>query len=428
MRGNKMGIARRFGRAVTLHIGLIAIAVILGIFAANWIIEERMVKQALTSESEHFWAKFKTDPDFALPDTSNLKGYLSINSDNELLPQELRGLTLGFHELQSNSDYRVALVSKLGSEQLTLVFNAGQVRQLAILFGLVPLGFLLFVIYGSVFASYRLFRSSVSPVVMLAKKVQKLGPETLNSEDFNVDDLDDNVDQEIISLTHALNQLVLRVENFVEREREFTRNVSHELRTPLTVINMACDLILQEPDIKSSSEKTVNRIKTAASNMVNLVETFLLISREMDDDLKTDAISIMTIIESELEFIQPLIENKPVEIRIENDNDFSVKANEKVLSGLIGNLLRNAATYTDEGQISIEISEQSLTISDTGIGMNQSEIDQVFDAHYRGNHTKRAGHGIGMTIVKKLADRFRWDINIQSVPKQGTIVSINFNK
>ena len=128
------------------------------------------------------------------------------------------------------------------------------------------------------------------------------------------------------------------------------------------------------------------------------------------------------------EYLNTLIENKPVEIRIENDNDFSVKANEKVLSGLIGNLLRNAATYTDEGQISLEISEQSLTISDTGIGMNQSEIDQVFDAHYRGNHTKRAGHGIGMTIVKKLADRFRWDINIQSVPKQGTIVSINFNK
>ena len=190
---------------------------------------------------------------------------------------------------------------------------------------------------------------------------------------------------------------------------------------------MACDLILQEPDIKSSSEKTVNRIKTAASNMVNLVETFLLISREMDDDLKTDAISIMTIIESELEFIQPLIENKSIEISIKNDNDFSIKANEKVLSGLIGNLLRNAATYTDEGQISIEIGEQTLTISDTGIGMSQSEIDQVFDAHYRGNHTKRIGHGIGMTIVKKLTDRFGWDINIQSVYGQGTVVSITFN-
>jgi len=277
------------------------------------------------------------------------------------------------------------------------------------------------------FASYRLFRSSVSPVVMLAKKVQQLGPETLNSEDFNVDDLDDNVDQEIVSLTHALNQLVLRVENFVERERDFTRNVSHELRTPLTVINMACDLILQEPDITDSSEKTVRRIKNAVSNMVNLVETFLLISRDMDDDLKTDAISIRMLIESELEFIQPLIENKSIEISIKNDNDFSIKANEKVLSGLIGNLLRNAATYTDEGQISIEIGEQTLTISDTGIGMSQSEINQVFDAHYRGNHTKRIGHGIGMTIVKKLTDRFGWDINIQSVYGQGTVVSITFN-
>ena len=191
---------------------------------------------------------------------------------------------------------------------------------------------------------------------------------------------------------------------------------------------MACDLILQEQEITPSSHKTITRIKNAASNMVNLVETFLLISREMDNDLKTDSISIRKIVESELEFIQPLIANKPVEIRIKNEADLSISANEKVLSGLIGNLLRNAATYTDEGEILVEIFENGLTIKDTGIGMNQIEIDQVFDAHYRGNHKKRVGHGIGMTIVKKLVDRFDWEIKIQSIPKQGTTVSIIFNK
>ena len=424
----QIGIARRFGRAIVLHIGFVAAAVALGIFAANWIIEERLVKEALRIEAEHFWDQIKIYPEFPLPNARNLVGYGSLVGRSGFLPEDLRDLPLGFHELKNESDYKVVFVSERGSQRLYLTFNSGAVTELALLFGLVPLAILLFVLYGSVFVSYRLFRNSVSPVVKLAQKVEKLGLDKLDSTDFDIKDLPDNVDQEIVSLTAALNQLIQRIESFVTREREFTRNVSHELRTPLTVINIACDLILGESELSPKTKVAVTRIKRATTNMANLVETFLLISREMENDLKIESVSVGDIVKAEAELINVMIEDKPIELKLNLDTELLVYANEKVLSGLIGNLLRNAATYTDQGHISIKTLKDRIEVADTGIGMTQDEIKQIFDAHFRGKHQKRAGYGIGMTIVKKFSDRFGWNIEVESRPGIGTQVSVIFHE
>ena len=424
----QIGIARRFGRAIVLHIGFLAAAVALGIFAANWIIEERLVKEALRIEAEHFWDQIKIYPEFPLPNARNLVGYGSLVGRSGFLPEALRDLPLGFHELKHESDYKVVFVSERGSQRLYLTFNSGAVRELALLFGLVPLAILLFVLYGSIFVSYRLFRNSVSPVVKLAQKVEKLGLDKLDSTDFDVKDLPNNVDQEIVSLTAALNQLIQRIESFVTREREFTRNVSHELRTPLTVINIACDLMLGESELSPKTKASVTRIKRATTNMANLVETFLLISREMENDLKIESVSVGDLVKAEAELINVMIEDKPIELKLNLNTELLVYANEKVLSGLIGNLLRNAATYTDQGHISIKTLKDRIEVADTGIGMAQDEMKQIFDAHFRGNHQKRAGHGIGMTIVKKFSDRFDWNIEVESSPGIGTQVSVIFHK
>ena len=189
----KIGIARRFGRAIILHIGFVAAAVALGIFAANWVIEDRLVKEALRTEAEHFWDQIKIYPEFPLPNARNLVGYGSLVGRSGFLPEDLRDLPLGFHELKNEPDYKVVFVSERESQRLYLMFNAGAVTELALLFGLVPLAILLFVLYGSIFVSYRLFRNSVSPVVRLAQKVEKLGLDKLDSTDFDIKDLPDNV-------------------------------------------------------------------------------------------------------------------------------------------------------------------------------------------------------------------------------------------
>tara|TARA_B100000029_G_scaffold360783_1_gene353716 strand:- start:855 stop:2144 length:1290 start_codon:yes stop_codon:yes gene_type:complete len=422
----KMGIARRFGRALALHLGLVAIAVILGIFAADWIIEDVLVKEALTTEASHYWDKRKYDPAFSLPDTKNLKGYRYSNRDDSDLPIPLRGLDLGFHEFASGREHSVALVTQQNGENLLLVFNAGQVQELALLFGLAPLGLLLFAIYGSLFVGYRLFRSSVSPVVVLAKKVEGLTLETLDSSDFEVHKLPDDVDQEIISLSAALNGLIERIENFVTREREFTRNVSHELRTPLTVITIACDLLAQDSNISDSARNSISRIKRASENMTNLIETFLLISRQMEDNLQLEQVSINQATLTEIELIEPLIDKQRVDVKLDLNIQVNTITNEKILSGVLGNLLRNAANYTNHGYILVKTIHNGIVIKDTGVGMSSDEIAQVFNAHYRGLNQKNPGHGIGMTIARKLADRFGWDILVESKKGDGTIVTLLF--
>ena len=104
-----------------------------------------------------------------------------------------------------------------------------------------------------------------------------------------------------------------------------------------------------------------------------------------------------------------------------------VNTNEKVLSGVVGNLLRNAATYTDTGYIHIQTLRDGVVIEDTGIGMTLEENQRIFDAHFQGANQKIGGHGIGMTIVKKLVDRFGWTITIDSSPGQGTRVTVLFS-
>ena len=95
------------------------------------------------------------------------------------------------------------------------------------------------------------------------------------------------------------------------------------------------------------SKKSVLRIKRAAENMASLVETFLLISREMEHELDFESVCVNDVILAELDLIQTIIESKPIEVKLQIENQVYIDTNRKVLSGLLGNLLRNAATYTD---------------------------------------------------------------------------------
>ena len=161
--------------------------------------------------------------------------------------------------------------------------------------------------------------------------------------------------------------------------------------------------------------------------MASLVETFLLISREMESELDFEPVCVNDVILNELDLIQTIIEVKPIEVKLQIENRVYVNTNEKVLSGLLGNLLRNAATYTDAGHIHIQTLKNGVVVEDTGIGMTSDETQRIFDAHFQGLHQKNGGHGIGMTIAKKLADRFGWTITVDSSPGEGTRVTVLFS-
>jgi signal transduction histidine kinase len=91
---------------------------------------------------------------------------------------------------------------------------------------------------------------------------------------------------------------------------------------------------------------------------------------------------------------------------------------------VIGNLLRNAFAYTDRGKIRVLLDGGSLTVTDTGIGIDAKDLPRVFERYY---HSQRShGAGIGLSLVKRICERYGWTITIDSEPGFGTASHLEF--
>jgi signal transduction histidine kinase len=97
-----------------------------------------------------------------------------------------------------------------------------------------------------------------------------------------------------------------------------------------------------------------------------------------------------------------------------------------VLSILIGNLIRNAFSYTDEGRVTVHVGDGFVRIEDSGIGIPKQEVESVFKPFHQGHAKRRGGFGVGLTIVRRLSERFNWPVHIESQPEIGTRVTVTF--
>ena len=418
----KRGIARRWGRAIAVQAALVAVSGLLGVWVASWVIQEALVKEALRTEAEHFWQRRAVTPDFPPPNTRNLMGYLNLP------------LPLGFLDLNNTAsqdfpdtpiDYSIAYVSEKNGERLVLVFDGEQVRELTFFFGLAPLAVVLILIYATAFVGYRFYRRSVSPVIDLARKVERLELTSPSTADFQTTDLPVDVDSEIVTLTDALKRLIERTDDFITRERAFTRDASHELRSPLTVIRIASDLLLNEEGLEEPKRNTLLRIKRAAQDMEKLVEAFLLLARESSQGLPLEAIAVSDVLVAEVEKNRAMIDDKPVDLQLDVEQKIEVMAPRQVLAVLFSNLIRNAMSYTDKGYVRVRTTNTRVIIEDTGIGMEGLESGELFKPFVQGDHKRRGGHGVGLTIVQKLSERFGWPVKITSELDVGTRFEID---
>jgi signal transduction histidine kinase len=416
---NKHGLTSRLGWDLLRQAVYISIAVLVSMFVAGLLIEDVLIEQALEGEAGHYWNRVEKDPAASLPDTKNLTVY----RDGVGLPPDLAGLSPGFYR-QDEPREVIIHVSERGEDRIYLVFEAEQVDELVLLFGIVPLALALIVIYLSTYLAYRVSRRAVSPVVSLAERVQTLDPGSPNPADIRLDP-EYAADDEIRVLAAALEDLVVRIREFAERERQFTRDASHELRTPLTVIKMAVERLAKDPGLDPSSRETLQRIRTNANDMESLTKAFLLLARETEQGLSREWVDVNEVVGIELERARTVASESQVKTRFEQENRLSVFAPEKIVESVVGNLLRNAVAYTDQGEVAVRITGNSVIIEDTGPGFDPDDVGKAekLNAPQR---RQRGGFGVGLTIVKRLTTRFRWNVVIDSEPGKGTRARVEF--
>src|SRR5207342_3914294 len=116
------------------------------------------------------------------------------------------------------------------------------------------------------------------------------------------------------------------------------------------------------------------RIRNSGRDMEALIESFLILAREGDTGLPDEDFPVSDVVRDEIDKARPLLIGKAVELDLVQEADFELHAPSRVLSVLLGNLLRNACHYTDAGRITVVVDAGRICVIDTGIGMDKHDL------------------------------------------------------
>ena len=422
----KGGLNTKLVRVFILQILAISVATILGVYAAALVVERVLVQEALKGEAEHFWSNYRDDRSFPLPNTNNLRGFMARQSDYSGVPEWLSDEEPGFRRVDEGPDSQPVIhVSDRGADRLYLVFDEVQVSALAFYFGVAPLTAVLLLIYILTWAGYLLSRRAVSTVVKLAEAVLNYDFNSGEFEKFSPEEFGDTGDSEVVTMVNAFNQFIDRLESFIQRERNFTRNASHELRTPLAVVKANLELLerFDEPDKR---KRTIERMARTVRDMEGLVETLLILARESESKLSWSSVVLNDLVADVFDQVQRAVPRENVKTGIKAAGLLEVDAPERVLAIVFTNLLRNALTYTQSGTVEVLIDRGGVSFKDTGCGMSESDLERMFEPFYRGHDRSNEGYGLGLAIVRRLCSRFGWELHADSELGAGTEIRVEF--
>ncbi len=415
-------LRRRFIVQAVVASLVLAIAVSIG----SAVMLQALIDARLRAHTEGVWASLELNPDHVPAQTGEVRiHYVPAGAAIDSVPPELRRPP-GSHAVDRFDRHVRVETRPQGSVYVDMTFSyAKQVVWTAAamfatggMLGLLLLSWL----------TYRATRRLVMPVTWLAGKVQGWNVEDPDAEPLDPQRSPGDVGSEVRRLSGALRDLSTRVRALVQRERDFTRDASHELRTPLTVIRVASDMLLADPDTPERSRRSLQRIQAAGRDMEAVIDAFLILARDADVQPQGEEFRVREVIGEEVERAQPLLAGKPVELRITGDADPVISAPPRVLGVMVGNLLSNACVFTEEGLIEVEVGEDRVTVRDTGIGMSPGTLQRVFDPFYRADQFRSGGKGMGLSIVRRLGERFGWPVTLDSAAGKGTVAEIRFSR
>lgn len=243
---------------------------------------------------------------------------------------------------------------------------------------------------------------------------------------------------ELYTLSQTINNLLDRVENTIEREKQFTSYASHELRTPLTIIKGTLEVLIRKPRNQEEYHEKINFCVNEVNRLNHLVDQLLLLARfeNQKQSIKIEKTYLNAIILDTISQYSSIIKSKKIQITNNFAKDFYVKSDSYLLSIIINNVISNALKYSNEkGQISISISENNgvieCSISDFGIGISSEDLKKIFDQFYRSKsieYSEIKGTGLGLSIVKKLCEILSIETKITSQENIGTTVNLIFSR
>jgi len=234
-------------------------------------------------------------------------------------------------------------------------------------------------------------------------------------------------------LDSVLNQMMYRISELFKKERQFIANVSHELLTPIAILKNKFENLLQNNSLDDDAiDKIAGSLKTL-DMLKKIINNLLLISRiENHQYVANETINLKELLFDLKDDLKDRIEENELTLSINLKSSFEFLGNKTLIHILLFNLIINAIKYNkNQGSITIRdtLSNENyiLSISDTGIGMNEKQISKIFNRFTQIN-SEQEGHGLGLAIVDSIVHFHHIKIEVNSMPNKGTTFQLIFPK
>ena len=245
---------------------------------------------------------------------------------------------------------------------------------------------------------------------------------------------------EVGVLARAIDAQNKKLAQYLKREQLFTGDVSHELRTPLTIILGASEVLASQLADDSYLSEFTDRISNTAKETSEIISALLLLSRA-PEKLDAPQTSINSIAINEAERLKYLLKYKSVTCTVVAEKDYTVNVRPELLKMALGNLIKDAFQYTDEGDVKITIDSNKITVRDTGLGISEDMMPLLYERFKRlermntDNNTissesssnKVEGTGLGLSIVQRIMTHMEWQLTHEANESGGSTFSIHYH-
>ena len=268
------------------------------------------------------------------------------------------------------------------------------------------------------------------------KPVQQITKTARNIEGSDLSQrIDVKTDDELGRLASTLNEMIGRLEESFNRQRQFTADASHELRTPLAIMQAEATLALSKERTPDDYRKSLETISQESDYMSSVIGKLLFLARSDagKEQLNFEGVELKELITGLSANIEALAQDKGIKFAVDAKEELTVNGDKVKLRQLFINILENAVRYTPpDGNIAISLVKQEsnavVSISDTGIGIPAEHLPHIFERFYRVDKARAradGGVGLGLAIAKIIAESHKGTIAVTSEVGKGTTFTIS---
>ncbi len=281
---------------------------------------------------------------------------------------------------------------------------------------------------------YMMLGRLLKPINKIVDTANEISNSTNLSKRINIGKRND----EIGNLANTFDSMLERIESLVDKEKQFTSDVSHELRTPITVMLSECEFLKECEKTSTDFNDSLNMLERQAKKMSNLVTELLTLSRMDKNKIavqveKTDIGELLNFICDEQEKIQ----SGKIKLIRDIEDGICADVDRALISRLFVNLITNAYKYNKEtGSVTVSLKSADdgiyFSVKDTGIGISEEDLPKIWERFYQADrarsYSENGGTGLGLSMVRWIANALGGEIFAESEPGKGSIFTFRFKK